>query len=845
MGLTDLLRSKSKVKKGGEASHSAGRSGDDSSPETRSKDRGSEGSWRARLSVFRRFHRSLSVNGARRFRRSMNGESSTISSPQAEGQAEDTISAQRGAMTDGDMPVEGASPAAAPAPPARLDPPAASSPGPSSSRAGSPAIPASSGPAVTPIHAEPSTGRSGEDASGDAVVIHFAHGPEETQARLELPVAGGGAFAASRRNDRGCLLDINAQDEGGRTPLALALGMKDLVLTDMLLACKDVNVNLEDSLGGFSPLLRASWQGDDETVDRLLNHNPLHAGSLELDAGDAAGRTSLHWAVIRGNVRMVDLLLAAGADVNAGDTVRGMTPLALHMTLSIKGSLAGIFRSRADMEGQLGILRALCRHRGIDVNRADRGGYRAIDRLLIGYTPHLPGSVQAVMREAIRMMLDASLDVNAQTLNGISPLGLAACYNYADAVEILLSSPGLDPNQLNFNGMTALHCAVRYGRQAGEPNLAATEALLKHDGARRSLRIPCYSAQTPLQLAIHLQEYKLVELLLVAEGIPEERVALEMRKPDAFLHLEAASADHAAVLRIYGLEVQHSPPVSAASKMYDAVMEVCSAALAVADKPGDGEARQKLESLDINIADYTGFCALHHAARARGIDQGMNREQATWVARVLLTIDGINVNHRDNVEHSTPLYYAARFGNMEIVQMLLSRGDVDLDSSKERSRPALRDAIDFEQTQIAQALMNDTRVELNLHLSNGETMLGLTAGKADTSYLQSMLSSWRVDVNMRNLSSGQTPIYAAINAGTVQAVQMLIKHPGFEINCRDINWDTPLSFAVQKGNEEIVRALLAKNPDITLKNFKGLDAFEIAYEEGRAGILDLLNHHAV
>lgn len=69
-----------------------------------------------------------------------------------------------------------------------------------------------------------------------------------------------------------------------------------------------------------SPLHDAVIAGDRKKVDELV------ASNANIDARETAGRTALHLACQSGNVNMVALVISAGADTNAADGM-GMTPL--------------------------------------------------------------------------------------------------------------------------------------------------------------------------------------------------------------------------------------------------------------------------------------------------------------------------------------------------------------------------------------------------------------------------------------------------------------------------------------------------------------------------------------
>jgi hypothetical protein len=104
---------------------------------------------------------------------------------------------------------------------------------------------------------------------------------------------------------------------------------------------------------GTTPLMLAASAGNVKLVDLLLAHG------AQATVADPAGCTALHFAARRpGNSQACDRLLAAGADVNALDK-RGWTPLieAVHAEL-------------------LDMARWLVDHRA-DVNHADRQGHAA------------------------------------------------------------------------------------------------------------------------------------------------------------------------------------------------------------------------------------------------------------------------------------------------------------------------------------------------------------------------------------------------------------------------------------------------------------------------------------
>jgi len=78
-------------------------------------------------------------------------------------------------------------------------------------------------------------------------------------------------------------------------------------------------VNAKSDDGG-TPLLYAAAYGHKEIVELLI------AADADLNVRDEDGKTTLHFAALNGRKVIVELLIAKGADVNAKDE-DGETPL--------------------------------------------------------------------------------------------------------------------------------------------------------------------------------------------------------------------------------------------------------------------------------------------------------------------------------------------------------------------------------------------------------------------------------------------------------------------------------------------------------------------------------------
>jgi uncharacterized protein len=229
---------------------------------------------------------------------------------------------------------------------------------------------------------------------------------------------------------------------GGMTPLHYAARHDHVEVARLLLAA-GANVNAREA-NAITPLLMAISNNNLAVAHFLLEHD------ADVNAADWYGRTPLweavnvrnlyvHNATFRNGIdrapvlQLIDALLAAGANVNARTKE---TPPFRHHLLEITGSLEWV-----DFTGQTPFL-----------------------------TAALAGDVTVMRR-----LLAAGADPHIHTFQGTSPLMAAAGVNwvvaqtYTESPQALLEAVrlcfdlGLDVNQANSMGITALHGAANRG----------------------------------------------------------------------------------------------------------------------------------------------------------------------------------------------------------------------------------------------------------------------------------------------------------------------------------------------------------------------------------------------
>ena len=244
--------------------------------------------------------------------------------------------------------------------------------------------------------------------------------------------------------DRGA--DTNGQDEMGLAPLHLATMASNSEALSALLEA-GARTTTQDYLFGRTPMHYAAQFGTAQTI------NVLHAAGADIDAEEHKGATPLHVVVAWNNPETLDALLEAGADVNARDK-NGVTPL--HNAAEVLGSTRNIEV----------LLRA-----GAYIEARDKNDS----------TP-LHWAAATGKAETINALLEAGADIEAKSnpnglIDDLTPLHYAARLGSAENVTALLDA-GADPLARAEGGFTPFELA------AANDKLEGTKAYWRLNEAR-------------------------------------------------------------------------------------------------------------------------------------------------------------------------------------------------------------------------------------------------------------------------------------------------------------------------------------------------------------------------
>jgi ankyrin repeat protein len=221
-----------------------------------------------------------------------------------------------------------------------------------------------------------------------------------------------------------------------------------------------------------SPIHDAARKGDASKITALLQADPKLVADL-----DKNGDTPLHVACLHGQLTAAQVLIDAGANVNAKNNYGAFTP----------ADLGAVFSSNSHQD-PVSLLSA----HGVDT-RDMRNGYTPLHLCLFA-SRH---------KEIMQLLIAKGADVNAQASSGATPLYFAVLRDQPDDVKFLIDK-GANVNLADAYGGTVLDAALQlqYGSMI---------QILVDRGA--DVNVKDQSQQRPLDYALKMDDHKWADLL--------------------------------------------------------------------------------------------------------------------------------------------------------------------------------------------------------------------------------------------------------------------------------------------------------------------------------------------
>jgi ankyrin repeat protein len=431
---------------------------------------------------------------------------------------------------------------------------------------------------------------------------------------------------------------------------------------------------------------------------------------------------------------------------------------------------------------------------GVDINSRDVYGETAL---------HLATQNNSTDIAEALIHRKASVDILNDTRN--SPIHVAAQHNFDSLVQMLLKA-GADPCFKNIKGQLpsdlCKHDDIKKTLQAAERSNAHSPSHLHSEDDFAHLTLACVRSDTKgveellrtkpsllktksvygdtiLHLVCETGNTKMVRLLLDLKADPS---VVNARGMTGFQEAERAG--------FHNILEELECPCFEAAKEYDSEPGLAYSDLQYACVRNDSSAVKDIFSTnkfdDINAPNVYGDTALHYAARSASIG----------IVNMLL-YHKASPNLKSVSSGDTPLIFAVRRGNREIVERLISAGaDVEVRNKKGQS---------------SSELLKEK---------------GMIVGKGDDE------------------KSSFTPLMYACVKGDIMKVKELITNGKSTVHDVDVYGNSGLSYACMGKSVEVVKLLIGSKSDVNLMNSVGDTPLHMAVTSGHTaatfGIVELL-----
>jgi len=210
---------------------------------------------------------------------------------------------------------------------------------------------------------------------------------------------------------------------------------------------------------------QANPQTDQELVDAAkagtLEAVKQHlAGGANVESRNQEGLTALHMAALKGHIKVAELLIAKGANVNTSGQLIGATPLDSAALLGHKEMVELLIGSGANINSQIITGET-------PLQRAEQRGHTAIAEILRKHGGRA-GKVTLLLailkgqKDVAISLIKKGAAVNAKGSNDLTPLHLAIQQSQREIAELLIARDA-DVNAKAVNDLTPLHLAVVEG----------------------------------------------------------------------------------------------------------------------------------------------------------------------------------------------------------------------------------------------------------------------------------------------------------------------------------------------------------------------------------------------
>ncbi|RPA94305.1 ankyrin [Choiromyces venosus 120613-1] len=184
--------------------------------------------------------------------------------------------------------------------------------------------------------------------------------------------------------------------------------------------------------------------------------------------------------------------------------------------------------------------------------------------------------------------------------------------------------------------------------------------------------------------------------------------------------------------------------------------------------------------------------------------------ESTEAIKLLLEC-GVAADTKEFVSGWTPLFRAIQLEKPDMVRLFLNRKDVDVNSKDHLSFTPLHKAASCHGAEVIYALLEDPRVEVNEAFTSGRgPALHRPISSLNIGIMMALLERKDIDVNIPDYL-GRTPLLYAICKGFDKGVEALLERPDVKLDSLAHNGMSVLhSAAITPSSADILRLLLAQ-----------------------------------
>ncbi|MBU3602330.1 ankyrin repeat domain-containing protein [Polynucleobacter sp. AM-25C3] len=165
---------------------------------------------------------------------------------------------------------------------------------------------------------------------------------------------------------------------------------------------------------------------------------------------------------------------------------------------------------------------------------------------------------------------------------------------------------------------------------------------------------------------------------------------------------------------------------------------------------------------------------------------------------------------------------AAKFDDVSEVQALIKAG-VSPNTLDPKGNPMLIVAIRDKSLKVADLLLANKAIDVNLSNKSGENPLMMASIEGELSLVETLVLKNKADVN----KTGWTPLHYACTTGKLSVAEFLVAK-GAKVNALSQSETTPLMMAVSSGNDQLIKFLLDNGADMRMRNHEGYSAIDVA-----------------